>query len=295
MYLSAARRILVSNVRISSIKDFKSASELDAKLPSIKSFLSSPNLELTGKPVVVLGNSPALKAVDLSPLKKVTTIGVNRICRVFEPSCVLITDPPVVDAEIEYLKKFKGKYLTWNKFKHPFLLNNSETRCFTLAPGLEPDKWVWPKKRDDPLIWQSTTPTYAMQLAALFEAKVIGILGVDLSAPSDAAKKQQTHFYGSPFRTLVCQSCSDVFPMHKVPIINGLRPCPRCKSTDMKLFHATGGGDWNNRNSAFFSKLESWAATFGTKVINLSPFSDTPIHKANLPKMTVEQFVNEFT
>ena len=242
-------------IKIQSVSEAKTF--LTAPRNGVPEFFDNPNFNFSGKKVVVLGNSTALNHVNVELLKKVFTIGVNRICRVFTPDVLLFTDPPILKSEEEYFKKFAGPILTWQSYEKSWIHSNPNLRFFNLTPVTEIAAWKWPKKKTDPLIRQGTTPSYCLQLAVLGGAKSVGILGIDFSAPSIAASGK-THFYGNGYQQ-----------------------------------GSTGGGDWRPENAEFFTKFPSWALTFGTSVFNLSPFKDTPIHKANWPKVSLEDYVKE--
>lgn len=245
-------------VRIQSVQAARAG--LSNPRGKLKELFSHPNFDFAGQPVVILGNSPALSAVDLSPLKKVKTIGVNRVCRIFTPDVLLFVDPPILEAEEAHYKEFKGPILTWQNFRKSWVHDRENARFFNLGPMAPPPKWVWPKSKNDALIREGTTTAYALQIAVLMRASAIGMIGVDFSAPDNALKKQPTHFYG-----------------------------------DGRPIRSSGGGGYNQIHQAFYGKFRQWAASYNVPVFNLSPFSDTPIHKAGWPKLTVEQFVERFS
>lgn len=70
---------------------------------------------IEGGKVLVLGNSPAIQEVDLNEIRKhsMITIGVNRICRSFEPDFLVFSDKEILFSEYEeYLKNFNGVLIT---------------------------------------------------------------------------------------------------------------------------------------------------------------------------------------
>ena len=226
----------------------------------LKEFSTNPNMELEGKSVVVLGNSPALNFVDLELLKKVSTIGVNKICKVFAPDMVIFTDPPILESEQEFWQNsFKGSLLTWHNFKKTWVHDAPNARYFNLTPVSQDKHWNWPKKPGDPFIRQGTTTAYAIQLAVLSRVKTLGILGIDFSAPMMQAHKQDTHFYGSGEST-----------------------------------RSTGGGGLSKNHLKFYGKVPKWAASYGVDCYNLSPFDNTPINQLKWPKMSLADFTAEF-
>jgi hypothetical protein len=266
----------------------------------MKEYFTHPNFTLEGKTVVVLGNSPALKDVDLTPLKDVLTIGVNRICRIFTPDVLLLTDPPILKAEEEWFKKFKGPILTWHGFhQDQWVTASDKIRFFNLQPIGPHTLWSWPKKKEDPLIRQGTTPTYALQMAALAGAKAIGMLGTDLSANDLSKTGKESHFYGHAAGRSTCLACDKIFPRSGVIAVGPkkLAKCPKCGVLDKVVpFISTGGGGWSPVHDAFFTKFPAWAKGLGVdNVFNLSPYEDTPIHQAKWPKLSLEEFVSKYS
>jgi hypothetical protein len=267
---------------------------------SMREYFSDPHFTLSDQVVIVLGNSPAINEVDLTLLDSVITIGVNRICRSYTPTVLLLTDPPILEAEDEWFKKFDGPILTWHGFnRKQWVTDEDRIRYFNLQPNGPHTSWCWPKRKEDPLIREGTTPPYALQLAALAGAKAIGMLGVDLSAPDLVKKQEASHFYGPAFGMMTCKACSEVFPRSTITVVgkNRKMKCPACAIIDKVIpFCSTGGGGWSPIHHAFFGKFPEFARSLGVnEVYNLSPYKDTPIHKAEWPKLTVEEFVTKFT
>ena len=235
-------------------------SALLAPRHGVPSFAVSPNFSFKDKAVVVLGNSPAVGKVDVAQLRRVWTIGVNRIFKAIEPDVYLFTDKVIENAEADNIRKFSGPILTWQNYDKSFVHDMPNTRYFLLSNMSSPELWRWPTSIRDPLIREGTTTAYCIQLAVLGGAKAVGILGVDFSVPNiQAMGRPETHFYGSGAPT-----------------------------------GSTGGGDWR-QHAPFYSAVPAWAEKFGVKVFNLSPFETTPIHKAGWPKMSVEDFVSRFS
>ncbi len=245
-------------VRIQKVTDANEM--LSAPRHGMRDFSVDPNFDLKDKAVVVLGNSPALNKVNLPLLDKVFTIGVNRICRVYSPKALLFTDPPILASESEYYKKFTGPILTWHNYEKCWVHDAPNSRFFRLTPTMDPSMWVWPKTLSDPLIRQGTTTAYAIQLAVLMRAKVVGILGIDFSAVQRKVQGYaDTHFYGDGFAV-----------------------------------QSTGGGGWEPHHQKFYTEVPRWADTYGVKTVNLTPFTDTPINQANWNKMSLEAFIEEY-
>jgi len=275
--------------------------ELRQKRDGMAEFFSDPHVDLKGKHVVVLGNSPALNEVDLELLDhpSIVTIGINRICRVYQPTAVLFTDPPIVTVEEPLYRAYDGKFFTWHGFgqqsPNSWILQErvQDLRYFLLTANTgAPDKWRWPKTAEDPLIRQGTTPPYALQLAVLSKAKSVSILGIDLSAADQAKNKKDTHFYGSAHtnKSWTCLECRAVGDMSMIIRRGGTAICRECGAHNrMHKFQSTGGGGWNPRHDKFFTPFPAWARSFGASAYNLSPYTDTPIHRANWAKLSVAQ------
>lgn len=224
-------------------------------------FATNPNFDFKDRTVVVLGNSPALNHVDLTRLKSVTTFGVNRVFRAIKPDLYLFTDPPILNSERSAIEAFDGPLFIWQNYEKSSVHDKPNTRFFLLSSVSDPALWVWPKKMSDPLIRQGTTTAYCIQLAILGGARAVGILGIDFSAPQiQSTGDTTTHFYG-----------------------NGVS------------MQSTGGGGWLPHHAAFYSKIPAWAAQFGVQVYNLSPYKNTPIHNAQWPKMSLDDFSYKFS
>lgn len=246
-------------LRIQRIQDAREMIVQDKH--GLKNFATDPHLDLKDKVVVVLGNSPALKKVNLSLLDKFMTIGVNRIGRVYTPTALLFTDPPILAAEEPFYRAFKGPIFVWHNYAKSWVHELPNARYFLLGPPSRPSGWVWPETLKDPLIRQGTTTAYCLQLAVLGGARVVGMLGVDFSAVQQSLRGEtDTHFYG-----------------------NG------------PALQSTGGGDWHDIHAEFYTKFPAWAASKGTTAINLTPFPDTPINRAGWPKLSLEEFHTQYS
>jgi hypothetical protein len=207
-----------------------------------------------------------------------------------------------VVVEEKHYRRYPGKFLTW----HGLGDQNSDLwvikdrvqdlRYFLLQSSNVPvAQWRWPKKVSDPLIRQGTTPPYALQIAVLAKAKSVSILGVDLSAPDQASKQKNTHFYGTPVqnKTWVCLECDVVVEANKLLRRGGAAICKSCGAKNrLHRLHSSGGGGWSDKHDKFFRPFPAWAKSKGVESFNLSPFTDTPIHKAQWPKLTVEALVS---
>lgn len=226
----------------------------------VPSFAIKPNFVFKDRTVVVLGNSPALNVVDKTLFDKTVTFGVNRLFQVLSPDVYLFTDPPILKTEQAHIKQFEGPILIWQNYEKSFVHDMPNTRFFLLSTVSDPKLWKWPKSLSDPLIRQGTTTAYCIQLAVLCGVKHLGILGIDFSVPEIKSNgRTDTHCYG-----------------------------------DGASQGSTGGGGWMPHHDAFYSAIPAWAESFGTKVYNLSPYKNTPIHNAKWPKLSLEEFVTQF-
>jgi len=59
-------------------------------------------------------------------------------------------------------------------------------------------------------------------------------------------------------------------------------------------FTSTGGQGWTRSHDLFYTGCAAWAAARGCELINLSPFADTPIHRAGWPKLSCKEFVETY-
>ncbi|MCB9765331.1 MAG: hypothetical protein H6739_36495 [Alphaproteobacteria bacterium] len=189
-------------------------------------------------------------------MRRIWTIGLNRVCRIFRPDVLLLTDMPIVTEEASDIRCHTGPILTWHGLRRCYVHEMSNARYFELAGSMPRGALRWPEENAGRIIREGTTSAYAMQIAVLAGASRLGIIGVDFSAPDLRSKRRDTHFYG-----------------------------------DGRLVRSTGGGGWSPRRERFHKELLTWAASRGCACFNLSPFDDTPIHRAGWPKMTVAEFV----
>jgi len=245
-------------LRIQRIQDAREA--IIQNKHGLKNFATDPHIDFKDKVVIVLGNSPALNKVNLALLDSFTTIGVNRIGRVYSPTALLFTDPPILAAEEPFYRAFKGPIFVWHNYIKSWVHELPNARYFLLGPPARPASWIWPDRLSDPLIRQGTTTAYCLQLAVLGGARVVGMLGVDFSAVQQHLRGTETHFYG-----------------------------------DGLSVQSTGGGDWQEHHADFYSKFPAWAASKGTSVFNLTPFSDTPINRAGWLKLSLEEFSAQYS
>jgi hypothetical protein len=196
-------------------------------------------------------------------LDQVLTVGVNRILRTYVSSAVLVVDNAVLRIEHPTFRKYGGRFIFWDNLArgtNAALVRALPHATFslTMSPG-GPKTWSWPKALTDGLIRPGTTPAYAIQLAALAGMTPIGVLGVDFNAPDLRRQGAPTHCFA-----------------------------------DAKREGATGGGQFGGNNLEFYTGANAWARNLGSKVVNLSPFDDSPFTlKSGWSRQTLGAFVEE--
>ena len=144
---------------------------------------------------LVLGNSPALRTVDLADIPDtVTTIGVNRIARSgYVPDYIMLLKAG--DVEDEYVPAvglIKGGVVCLPKGK--FAYRSDAIHILNRAQS-------WQKMPQLPV--QPSEPfhhgggaCWAVQFALTHGATHIGVIGIDWNAGQSREAKQATHFYG---------------------------------------------------------------------------------------------------
>ena len=211
---------------------------------------------LAGRPCIVVGNSPAERIAATGILSARFTIGVNRALRTWSPSALVIVDRGVIRKEADNCRSYRGMLLFWDRLNDPGT-SNIPGCVFALKGNTGVGQWEWPKRPQDHLIRAGTTPAYAIQLAMGCGMSPIGLLGVDFSAPSLHARKENTHSYGPG------------------------RP-----------EGATGGGKFQGNSREFFTRTPNEAHSRGIEVFNLSPDDNSPFTAdSGWCRMSVEDFV----
>ena len=147
-----------------------------------------------GETVVVIGNSSSLSEMDLSILDGYTTLGVNRLLRVYEPNYLLVVDKSVLRDECERMKQFQDRvtYLIY-----PGTMGSDGLRMYD-GPWIDTGPMVGdkdPTATSGPIdIGKVGNSGYeACQIAFRMGAARILIAGIDLFWPSTA----DTHCFGS--------------------------------------------------------------------------------------------------
>lgn len=143
--------------------------------------------------VFVLGNSASLNELDLSLLSGYTTIGVQRILEVYEPTYVFIVDQSVIRDQYERMNAVSGRI--------PLILypNHMGSKMRKLYGG----EWISSgpmthnadrEKKHGPIhIPPSGDSGYeATQVAYRMGARTIALAGIDLHWP----RGKETHCYG---------------------------------------------------------------------------------------------------
>jgi len=138
-----------------------------------------------------MGNSASLDEMDLDEFDGFTTIGVNRILRLYEPTYVMIVDGSVIQQEYSRLGAYRGKVLLY-----PGAMN---TRMQQLYPGpwistgyMSGTADVCSKKGDIHIPSRGNSAYEAAHIAMRMGAKRIAFAGVDMYYPP----LKKTHFFG---------------------------------------------------------------------------------------------------
>lgn len=229
-----------------------------------KYWWEAPRPKRSGDSIVLLGNSPAIGLVDLADLRRVETMGVNRILRAFEPTCYVTFDDMIVTTEQRWLTDAKCSMLLWDGMDRkllPEIFRRTSTRLVALRAKTDEPWLLWPKNAHDRLIWVGNSIGYTIQLAVLMGYKTIGVLGVDFTANQirkDGPRLHaRTHFYGAGYR-----------------------------------YRSSGGGALDGRPLEFLREAPAWAESLGASLINLSPYDDSPFTTMlGWPRMTTAEFV----
>jgi len=142
--------------------------------------------------IIVLGNSASLNGMDLDEFDCFTTLGVNRILRMYEPTYVMVVDHSVIRAEAKRLSKFEGDVLIF-----PGSMSSAMKSLYKgpwISTGLMTSN-ADPCAKKGPLqIPQRGNSAYeAAQIAMRMGASRIALAGVDLYWPPG----KDTHFFGS--------------------------------------------------------------------------------------------------
>jgi len=225
---------------------------------------------LRGRPAIVLGNSPAIGMVDHAHLRRVFTLGVNRIIRDFTPSAVMAVDQRILKDEAGDLIAFDGPLVVYpgtaGSASHQSILSraNGKVSAVLIADATDYKQraaWVWPRNPGDIFIRGGATPFYAIQMLQVLGANPIGVLGVDFNEAALAAGRRATHHYGS-------------------------------------AGGSNGGGQLVLHREVCARGLFFWGAHVGSRLINLSPYDDSPYtllsRRIGMPRMTTEEFANRY-
>lgn len=135
-----------------------------------------------GELIFVLGNGPSASEITRfqGELSALTTIGVNRILLLFEPTYLLFLDMKVWLTDRDLIQKSKSIKFCSNRVPIPFF------NRFTRFSGGTRDN-VLSNSYSRGLFWSRSSIVPAVNLAYLFGASAIALVGVDLNDSS--------HFY----------------------------------------------------------------------------------------------------
>lgn len=230
-----------------------------------------PSLPLEGARVIVLGGSPAVlgtqAGLDMFREAGGLVLGVNHILRTY-PRCdgVLFHDQPVPAEERERFLQFDGALLVGERTikgsPDHYLRRLPNVRQFELGPAASEDG-PWPERPGDPLSRQGTSPPWWIQLAILYRANAVGVLGVDHNAPKLKRTGQASH-------------------------------CYTVESRDSAQNPTGGGEGLTSQQLAFYHRCKISAALRQVQLWNLSPYSDSPFTAdSQWPRATLEEFISK--
>lgn len=144
-----------------------------------------------GETIVVLGTGPSINKVDLKKALRFTTIGVNAILEKFEPDYYLFLDEINWEKYRYHIAATRAQVfcprhrhvpvmaLGQTQEMFPFKVDVPATRFEQWAPWLD-DQPILSRKYEDGLFYSATSTIAAVNLAFLFGAKRVVMLGVDL-------------------------------------------------------------------------------------------------------------------
>jgi hypothetical protein len=135
-----------------------------------------------GELILVLGNGPSASEIGRhrNELSGVTTIGVNRILSLFEPTYLLFLDMKVWLTDRDLIQKSRAIKFCSDRIPVPFFNRFARYRSKTRDDVLS-DSYA------TGLFWSRSSVVPAVNLAYLFGASAIALIGVDLNNSS--------HFY----------------------------------------------------------------------------------------------------
>lgn len=176
--------------------DLLMAGRLDAAgLPGLPPRRLLPANEIEGKHrgelVFVLGNGPSIRLGEgcVDRLEQMTTIGINRAFLFMKSTYLLFLDAPFWVRESEQILGCGSEVFCPKKLHLPYFTGFGRYNARNKQDVLSP-RWA------DGLFWSRTSTAAGINLAYLFGASDIALLGVDL--------RDSSHFYsdegrGRPF------------------------------------------------------------------------------------------------
>ncbi len=168
---------------ISLVQTFRSLKDLPLYFHSLLKLRAYHNLYRRER-CFIIGNGPSLRDMDLSPLKKEITFGLNRIYLLFPKigfatTHLIATNRFVIEQFSSELTVVPSqKFINWYYRKS---VPNKEDIIF-IRPGMKPS---FSKNPIFKSIWDGATVTYvAMQLAYFMGFRKVILIGVDHSFQS---------------------------------------------------------------------------------------------------------------
>jgi hypothetical protein len=142
--------------------------------------------------ILIIGNSASLNGMDFDEFDCFTSIGLNRILRVYEPTYLMVVDGSVIKAEHKRMKKFEGPILIY-----PGNMGSASKRFYDgpwISTGaMTSDCDPTAKKGPIHICRRGNSAYEATQIAMRMGASRIALAGVDLYWPPG----RDTHFFGS--------------------------------------------------------------------------------------------------
>lgn len=150
-----------------------------------------------GELIFVIGNSASLLDMDWKLMLPYTTIGVNRILELMDPTYLLVVDKAVMREQWERMQKARCQKIIYNgafevdfrfRYQGPYYSTGMMTSHAPLL-GLKGDLHLCPA---------GNTAYEAVQIAYRMGAREIALAGVDLYWPPapKRGKPAKTHFFG---------------------------------------------------------------------------------------------------
>ena len=145
-----------------------------------------------GETILIIGNSKSLDGMDFDEFDCFTTIGINRILRVYEPTYLMLADMSVIKDEHERMKAYEGTILMF-----PGITGSAGKRYYDgpwVSTGPMAGRVDHCSKTGPIRIPSRGNTAYeCAQIAMRMGASRIAFAGVDLYWPPG----KDSHFFGS--------------------------------------------------------------------------------------------------